>query len=223
MAGDGNDASVLRIANFAALLVLVGCTGGDGEHEAGSLPSDFEDLGTLEEGERREFAARLRNDLRDAEARRRRQLNANAVVLDRLDRLPGAQLVAEQHQGDDTSELDVPDDEFEYRLYLESTVRPYTRFELVTADRWNTYRRYRLPTGVSTHAVHRFYARQLQGWAHLARERERHRAGHQVYADDFWRNGRCIWVHVGLTESPDIAGRRTLTVATSANTRDACV
>ena len=172
--------------------------------------------------QRAEYDARIARELEEAVVRRDRQLRVNREVLDALEPFPGAERVSEEHQGNEESGLDVSDEELDYQVYASEVIRPYLRYELLTADSWSSYRRYQLPAGTATRDVYRSYAKQLRGWAHLARERGRHRSGHPIFADDFWRDDRCVWIHVGLTES-QVEPPRSLTVATSATPRDDCV
>jgi hypothetical protein len=206
----------------ALLLVVLVCalTACGDERPEARAPDD--DLFVLDEAERRAFEKRLAGELAAAPARRDRQLRANRNALDRVPPFPGAVLHAERRQGTDVDEPE-GDDELEYAVFVEQEVEPYSRFELVTADRWSTYRHYLLPRGTGTTTVQRHYARALRGWVHRARERGTSAVGgHALYADDYWRNGRCIWVHVGLAES-SLPPARTLVVATSAEKRADCL
>jgi hypothetical protein len=134
----------------------------------------------------------------------------------------GAEVVRETQQGNDES--DERADDLEYEIYVEQTVRSYARFELLTASTWSTYRVYELPAESETQAVFRHYLGGLRGWRHFARERGRSAVGsHAMFADDYWRAGRCVWVHIGFADQPPVPPRRTLTVATSAEPARDCV
>jgi hypothetical protein len=134
----------------------------------------------------------------------------------------GAEVVRETQQGNDES--DERADDLEYEIYVEQTVTSYARFELVTASTWSTYRVYELPAGSKTQAVFRHYLGGLRGWRHFARERGRSAVGsHAMFADDYWRAGRCVWVHIGFADQPPVPPRRTLTVATSPEPARDCV
>ena len=214
----------MRSAAWALVLLASGalasgCEAGD---RAATPPALTDDAFVLDEAERRKFRLRLERELAGAPARRERQVRANRQALDALPVFPGAVVRHERHQGQDNDDEPFGTEEFEYQLFVEREARPYARYELVTSDSWSTYRTYLLPRGAASVAVKRHYARVFRGWLHLARERMRSAAGHAIYADDYWRAGRCIWVHVGMADST-LPPARTLTVATDAAPRGDCV
>lgn len=211
---------VVRAWSLVLAVSMLAACGGQTAAPQGT--STGHDPFVLSEDQQRRFEQRLAREFTAAPRRRDRDIRANRSGLDRLRLFPGAVLRDERHQGNEVDDA-TDGEELLYALYVSEHARPYERYELVTADSWSTYRHYLLPRATDTIAVKQHYARLFRGWAHVARERGVSAlGGHQFFADDYWRDGRCVWVHVGSREGP-LPAARTLVVATMANRRGECV
>jgi hypothetical protein len=198
---------VRALALLVVAAALAGC--------AASSP-ELEDIGTVEEGERRQFEARLERELAAGRLRREAALAANRAALDRFPRPRGVELVHEDHQGQEP-ELESDgalDEDFEFWLWVDGRLDDEEGMVAKAYD-WATYRHYRLAPGTTTEEAYGFYAQHPGGWNPRPREGGECGPGPRWsrYALDFERGSRCVWVHIGYFQGP-VDPKRALIVAT---------
>ena len=83
---------------------------------------------------------------------------------------------------------------------------------------------YELPEGAAGALVQLHYERQFERWEHRDEQSGRHLEGHRVFIDYFWRDGRCVWLDIGVgAEGVGIRAERTMSIWTAAGPRSSCV
>jgi hypothetical protein len=160
------------------------------------------------------YAGRLSQDLAAARSFKRHAVAANVRALDRVGAVPGARTLQED---------DNPEGERRYagayNRYGQSL--DAEQYLVWRATGWGTFREYSLPPQTPPDEILAFYRVHMAGWRMRIRE-QASVGGLHVMDVAFWRGGRCVWLHLGIS-SPRYRPGRGYEAATDRSTSTGCL